>query len=55
MDDLKAINDGGERRLERSFKEIYPPEIKLKKESNRYFEGPCLDLGIKIEHKKFIM
>ena len=31
IDDLTALNDGGE--FERSFKEIYPPELVLKKEN----------------------
>ena len=30
IDDLNAMNDGGE--FERHFKEIYPPELELKKE-----------------------
>ena len=51
IDDLTALNDGGE--FERSFREIYPPELELKKENVDYSEGSFLDLQIKIINNRF--
>ena len=52
IDGLTAINGGGD--LERSCKEIYPPELELKKENTDYSQGSFLDLGIKLSIKNFI-
>ena len=43
---LQSLMKEGE--FETICKEIYPPEIKLKKENIDYSEGSLLDLGIKI-------
>ena len=51
IDDLIAINDGGE--FERSFKEIYPPELELKRENAESSAGSFLDLLITIKNNKF--
>ena len=51
IDDLTALNDGGE--FEKSFKEIYPPELELKKENVTNTERSFLDLNIKIENNRF--
>ena len=47
IDDLTAINDGEE--FEKSCKEIYPPELELKKENVGYSEGSFLNFRGKIE------
>lgn len=39
--------------FERSCKEVYHPELELKKWKKYYSEGLFLYLGIKIVHKKF--
>ena len=46
IDDLNAINDGGE--FERCYKDIYPPELELKKENIGHDNATFLDLDIKI-------
>ena len=51
IDDLAAINDHGE--FENVYKEIYPPELELKKESTSITEASFLDLNIKIINNKF--
>ena len=43
----------GRERLEKSCKEIYPLELKLKKKNIGYSKGSSLDLGIQIENNKF--
>ena len=50
IDDLFAINDHGE--FERSFREIYPPELELKKEHSGDVVS-FLDLSIRKEDRKF--
>ena len=51
IDDLIAGNDHGE--FERSFKEIYPPELSLKKENIIDTEGTFYDLDIAVKNGKF--
>ena len=51
IDDLIAANDYGE--FERSFKEIYPPELTLKKENKIDTEGTFYDLDIAVREGKF--
>ena len=51
IDDLNAMNDGGE--FERSFKEIYPIELELKKEHGGS-SATFLDLQIQISNRQFI-
>ena len=51
IDDLGAINDQGE--FEIHFKEIYPPEMELKKENNGSLEASFLDLSISISSGVF--
>ena len=46
-DDFTVLKDGAE--FGRSFREIYPSELTLKKETDSNKKGPLLDLGIKIE------
>ena len=46
IDDLNAINDGGE--FEKIFSEIYPPELELKKENTDNNHATFLDLEITI-------
>ena len=46
IDDLTTLNDSGE--FERSFKEIYPPELVLNKENLSNNERSFLDLLIKV-------
>ena len=53
IDDLTTLNDSGE--FERSFKEIYPPELVLNKENLSNNERPFLDLLIKVENNQFSM
>ena len=50
LSDLFAINDHGE--FERSFREIYPPELELKKEHSGDVVS-FLDLSIRKEDRKF--
>ena len=52
IDDLVAINDGGA--LEKHHKEIYPPELILKKENKHNVSASFLDLQIDIEDRKFV-
>ena len=51
IDDLSAINDGGE--FERNFKDIYPRELELGKENLINDEASFLDLNIRIQNNKF--
>lgn len=51
IDDLTAINGSGE--FKHTYKEIYPPELKLKKENSGKTKGSFLDLFINIEGNKF--
>ena len=51
LDDLIAINDGG--LFEQNYREIYPPELELKKENNGYSTASFLDLDIAICGKRF--
>ena len=51
IDDLIVLNFGGE--FERNFKEIYPPELILKKENLSNNEGSFLDLQIKVQNNQF--
>ena len=51
IDDLCAINDNGE--FERTFKDIYPMELELKKENSDQFSATFLDLDIKIDSRTF--
>ena len=46
IDDLIAINDGG--LFEKNYNNIYPEELKLKKENNHNTEATFLDLSIHI-------
>ena len=51
VDDLKVFNDGGE--FGKSFREIYPPELELKKENDSNRKVLFLDPGLKLEMKGF--
>ena len=51
IDDLATFNDQGE--FLRSFAEIYPPELSLKKENEYDNKATFLDIEITIEDKKF--
>ena len=53
IDDLTTLSDSGE--FERSFKEIYPPELVLNKENLSNNERSFLDLLIKVENNQFSM
>lgn len=53
IDDLTTLNDSGE--FERSFKEIYPPELVLNKENLSNNERSFLDLLVKVENNQFSM
>ena len=50
IDDLNAINDGGE--FENCHKEIYPPELELKKENEGNSAASFLDLDISISNDR---
>ena len=50
IDDLIAINDDGE--FEKSFLEIYPPEMELKRENSKDDAASYLDLGLEIKEKQ---
>ena len=51
-DDLSAINEGG--KFEETFKQIYPPELELKKEhGNNFALFLDLDTDIEIDNKRF--
>ena len=47
IDDLTALSE-----FERSFHEVYPPELESKKEQHGYLEGSFLDLLIYIVWKE---
>ena len=51
IDDLNAINDGEE--FSRTYHEIYPPELDLKKENCVNTSASFLDLDINIQHREF--
>lgn len=51
IDDLCAINDNGE--FERTFRNIYPRELELKKENSIDSSATFLDLSIEINEGKF--
>jgi hypothetical protein len=51
IDDLCAINDGGE--FEKSYRDIYPPELELKKENEGTCKASFLDLDMSISKKTF--
>ena len=51
IDDLIAANDYGE--FERSFKEIYPSELTLKKENEVDTESTFYDLEINVSDRKY--
>ena len=51
FENLTALGDGGE--LERSFKEIYPPQVVLKKKNLGNHEGSFWDLLIKVQKINF--
>ena len=51
IDDLIAINDGGT--FEKSYKDIYPPELELKKENIGQHEASFLDLNIVVNNNNF--
>ena len=51
IDDLNAINDGGE--FQRSYREIYPPELELGRENANDQKATFLDLDISIENGLF--
>ena len=53
VDDLTALNDISE--FERSFWEIYPPELEFKRESLGYLERPFLDHIVTIKDKIFCL
>lgn len=46
IDGLRVLDYGGE--FERGFREIYPPELKLKKENGINREGSFLGVGISL-------
>jgi len=50
IDDLIALNDDGE--FSKSFREIYPPEMELKRENREDNAASYLDLGLEIEDKQ---
>ena len=50
INDLAAINDWWE--LERSYKNIYPPDLELKKRGVDYSKESLLNLAIEIVYKK---
>jgi len=51
IDDLLAINDNGE--FEKCFREIYPPELELKKEHGNH-SVTFLDLQIDLKDRRFV-
>ena len=51
IDDLDAMNDCGE--FEKYYKDIYPPELELKKENNGNKQATFLDLDILVNDDKF--
>ena len=53
IDDLNALNDNSE--FERCYKEIYPPELELKKENVDIHNASFLDLDISIVDGKFVL
>ena len=51
IDDFTVLNGG--RESKRSFKEVYPPELELRKENDINKKASFLDLGIKIRDNRF--
>ena len=51
IDDLISANDYGE--FERSWRDIYPPELTLKKENEIDTEGTFLDLEVVVQNGEF--
>ena len=51
VDDLKVFNDGGE--FGKSFREIYPPELELKKENDSNRKGSFFRSWFKIRDERF--
>ena len=51
FENLTALSDG--RELERSFKEIYPPQLVLKKKNLGNHEGSFWNLLIKVQKSIF--
>ena len=51
IDEFAAVNN--DCKFEGSYKEIYPPELELKKENSGVTEGSFLDHVIKIEGNRF--
>ena len=52
IDDLITLNDSDE--FQRSFAEIYPPELELKKENTRNDRATFLDMEINIQDNRFV-
>ena len=52
IDDFVRIYDDGE--FERNHKEMYPPELLIKKENKYHNSAIFLDLRTNIENKKFV-
>ena len=51
IDDLAVVNESGE--FERSYKDIYPPELELKKGKNTTQDESFLDLYLNIRGRQF--
>ena len=51
IDDLLAINDGNE--FEKHYREIYPPELELKKENVTNIQTSFLELDIQLSNHSF--
>ena len=51
IDDLLSLNDGST--FEKHYKDIYPTELELKNENNKYSCASFLDLCIYIENREF--
>ena len=51
IDDLNSLNDGGE--FVTNYSNIYPEELKLRKENTDKNQASFLDLNIKIKDGKF--
>ena len=53
IDDVTITNEGGE--FEKGFREIYPPELVLRKKNTSPVEASLFYLNIKISNKKCIL
>ena len=51
INDLTVLNDG--HKFERCFREVYPQELNLQKDSDINTKNSFLDLGIKIRDNRF--